>query len=284
MIQESGYETGREGEGVSRRSTRRRRKRLSEMQEGLCGLCWLPLHGSLSTDHILPRTWHDKLDKPGKHRWDNLQVAHVACDNRKGSYPSPWNRHTLRMTLATIREDDGLDTDSRLWKLVGDKPIPQNNPIVQGPEWDYPSTAFGLIVPYIHKYFTDQGLRVPRKIRRDQFLQQFEEWMEIEPMSTWFHNELALLATDAPEMWNRAVEHVMRLELPGYLRGELRMRPGFKVPTDAKGPPVGIRKVMDDEVVLEGFLWPTSDPLRFVVSKRRDDKPEGAIDEWCRHG
>ena len=86
--------------------------------------------------------------------------------------------------------------------------------------------------------------------------------------------------TEAPEMWSRAVEHVFRLSLPGYVRGELVMRPGFKVPADAKGPPVGIRQLMDDETVFEGFIWPTDDPLTFAISKLRADKPTNAVDAW----
>ena len=85
---------------------------------------------------------------------------------------------------------------------------------------------------------------------------------------------------EAPEMWSRAVEHVFRLSLPGYVRGELTMRPGFKVPADAKAPPVEIRKKIDDEVVFEGFIWPTDDPLTFAISKLREDKPVNAVGAW----
>ena len=264
---------------MSRRSTRRGRKLLCEMQEGLCGLCWRPLQENLSTDHILPQTWHDKLDKPEKNRTDNLQATHVDCDNEKGSYPSPWHRHTLRMCLAIVR-GEALDTDSFLWKLAGAKPASSNTPIFQGPEWVHLSSAYGLIVPYIHKYFNDQGRRVPPRIRSDQFLKQFIEWMNTEPMRTWHHNERAIMYAKAPEMWSRAVEHIFRLSLPGYVRGELTMRPGFKVPADAKVPPVGIRKLMDDEIVFEGFIWPTEDPLTFAISKLREDKPVNAVDAW----
>ena len=264
---------------MSRKSTRRGRKLLCEMQEGLCGLCWFPLDNNLSTDHILPRTWHDKLGKPDRNRWDNLQATHVDCDNDKGSYPSPWHRHTLRMCLAIVR-GEALDTDSILWKLAGEKPVSHNTPILQGPEWMHLSSAFGLVVPYIHKYFNDQGLRVPSRIRSDQFLPQFLEWMNSEPMRTWHHNERAMMSAQAPEMWSRAVEHVFRLSLLGYVRGALTMRPGFKVPADAKGPPVGVRQLIDDEVAFQGFIWPTDDPLTFAISKLRADKPEDAVDAW----
>ena len=264
---------------MSRKSTRKGRKMLLEMQEGLCGLCWRPLQDNLSTDHILPQTWHDKLGRPEKNRVDNLQATHVDCNSEKGSYPSPWHRHTLRMCLATIR-GEALDTDSFLWKLAGGKPTPQNTPICQGPEWIHLSSAYGLIVPYIHKYFNDQGLLVPSRIRSDQFLRQFIEWMDTEPMRTWHHNERAIMYAKAPEMWSRAVEHVLRLSLPDYVRGEISMRPGFKIPADAKGPPVRIRKLMDDETVFEGFIWPTNDPLKFAISKLRDDKPVNAVDAW----
>ena len=264
---------------MSRKSTRKGRKVLCEMQEDLCGLCWLPLQENLSTDHILPKSWYDKLGKTDKNRFDNLQAAHTACNRKKGSYPSPWHRHTLRMCLATIRGEE-LDTDSFLWKMAGPKPATQNTPILQGPEWVHLSGAFGLIVPYIHKYFNDQGLGVPPKIRSDQFSNQFVEWMKTEPMRTWFDNEQAMFFAAVPEMWNRAVEHEFRLSLPGYVRGELTMRPGFKVPADAAGPPVGIRKRMDDETVFEGFIWPTEDPLTFAISKLREDKPVNAVDAW----
>ena len=40
---------------MTRKSTRRERKRLLEQQEGLCGLCWLPLTADVTTDHILPK-------------------------------------------------------------------------------------------------------------------------------------------------------------------------------------------------------------------------------------
>ena len=106
------------------------------------------------------------------------------------------------------------------------------------------------------------------------------EWMNTEPMRTWHHNERAMMFAEAPEMLSRAAEHVFRLSLPGYVRGELTMRPGFKVPADAKGPPVGIRKLMDDETVFEGFIWPTEDPSTFAVSKLREDKPVNAVDAW----
>ena len=264
---------------MSRKSTRKGRKVLCEMQEGLCGLCWLPLQENLSTDHILPKSWYDKLGKTDKNRMDNLQAAHADCNSEKDSYPSPWHRHTLRMCLATIRGEE-LDTDSVLWKLAGAKPATQNTPILQGPEWVHLSGAFGLIVPYIHKYFNDQGLRVPPRIRSDQFSRQFIEWMNTEPMRTRYDNERAKMYAEAPEMWSRAVEHEFRLSLPGYVRGELTMRPGFKVPADAEGPPVGIRKQMDDETVFEGFIWPTEDPLTFAISKLREDKPVNAVDAW----
>ena len=264
---------------MTRKSTRRGRKLLCEMQEGLCGLCWLPLEENLSTDHILPQEWHDKLGKPDKDRWDNLQATHEACNHKKRSYPSPWHRHTLRMCLATVR-GEALDTESVLWKLAGEKPEPQNTPIVQGPEWEHLSSAFGLVVPYIHKYFNDQGLRVPARIRSGQFTEQFAEWMNTEPMRTWHHNERAIMYAQAPEMLSRAAEHVFRLSLPGYVRGELTMRPGFKVPADANAPPVRIRKRMDDATVFEGFIWPTEDPLTFTISKLREDKPVNAVDAW----
>ncbi len=264
---------------MSRKSTRLGRKRLLELQEGLCGLCWLPLQENLSTDHILPQAWHDKLGKPDKNRPDNLQTTHVDCNSKKGSYPSPWNRHMLRMCLATIR-GEALDTDSILWKLAGAKPASQNTPILQGPEWVHLSSAYGLIVPYIHKYFNDQGLNVPPRIRSDQFHEQFIDWMNTEPMRTWYDNEQIIMHAQAPEMWSRAVEHDFRLSLHGYVRGELTMRPGFKVPADAKGPPVGIRKLLGDETVFDGFIWPTGDPLTFAISKLRSDKPANAVDAW----
>ena len=265
---------------MSRRSsTRRGRKLLREMQEGLCGLCWRPLQKNLSTDHILPQTWHDRLGKPEKNRTDNLQATHVDCNNEKGSYPSPWHRHTLRMCLAMVRGEE-LDADALLWKLAGAKPASQNTPILQGPEWVHLSSAYGLVVPYIHKYFNDQGLSVPPRISSDQFSKQFSEWMNTEPMRTSYQNEQARMSAEAPEMWSRAVEHVFRLSLPGYVRGELTMRPGFRVPADAAGPPVGIRKLMDDETVFEGFIWPTEDPLTFAISKLREDRPVNAVDAW----
>lgn len=251
------------------------RKLLREMQEGLCGVCWRPLQKKCSLDHILPKTWHDKLGKSGKNHIDNLQATHIDCNSQKGSYPSPWHRHTLRMCLAIVRGED-LDTDSLLWKLAGGKPASQNTPILQGPEWVHLSSAFGLIVPYIHKYFNDQGLRVPPRIRSDQFT----EWMKAEPMRTWYHNEQAIMYAETPEMWSRAVEHAFMSSQPGYVRGKLTMRPGFKVPADAKGPPVAIRQKIDDEKVFEGFIWPTDDPLKFALSKLRYDKPANAVDAW----
>ena len=106
---------------------------------------------------------------PDKNRTDNLQATHVDCNNVKGSYPSPWHRHTLRMCLAIVR-GEALDTDSVLWKLAGEKPASsEHSDMVQGPEWVHLSSAYGLVVPYIHKYFNDQGLRVPPRIRSDQF-------------------------------------------------------------------------------------------------------------------
>lgn len=265
---------------MSRRATRKGRKRLLEMQEGLCGLCWLPLQENLSTDHILPQKWCDKLGKPEeKHRIDNLQAVHVACGTKKGSYPSPWHRHMLRMCLATIRGEE-LDTDTLLWKLAGEKPIPQNTPILQGPEWVYPASAYGLVVPYIHKYFNDQGFQVPPKIRSDQFFPQFTAWMDTEPMRAWHRNELEIMYAEAPLMWSRAAEHDFRVSLPGYVRGTLTMRPGFKVPAEAGGPPVAIRQQIGDETVFDGFIWPTDDPLEFALSKLPGDKPENAADAW----
>ena len=192
---------------MSRRSTRKARERLRGMQEGLCGLCWLPLDHDLSTDHILPQTWHDKLGRLDKDRMDNLQAAHQVCNRQKASYPSPWHRHTLALALAQVRGEP-LDTDSELWKLAGARPESQNSPLSPGHEWVHLVTAFGWVVPYICKYFNDQGLQVPRRIRSDQFTQQFEEWLDTEPMRTWRLNELSIMHAQAPEMFARAARHV----------------------------------------------------------------------------
>ena len=255
------------------------RKLLRDMQEGLCGVCWRPLPKNCSLDHILPKTWHDKLGKPGKNHIDNLQATHIDCNNKKDSFPSPWHRHTLRMCLAIVRGEE-LDTDSILWKLAGAKPASQNTLILQGSEWVHLSSAFGLIVPYIHKYFNDQGLRVPPRIRSDQFTQQFTEWMNTEPMRARYRDERAAMDAQAPEMWSRAIEHAFSVAQPGYVRGKLTMLPWFEVPADAKGPPVGIRQLVDDEIMFEGFVWPTDDPLKFAISKLREDKPANAVDAW----
>ena len=39
------------------------------------------------------------------------------------------------------------------------------------------------------------------------------------------------------------------------------MSPGFKVPADTEVPPVGIRKLMDDEIVFEGFNMAYGRPI-----------------------
>lgn len=47
--------------------------------EGRCGICGEPVMGPLHLDHILP------LAAGGTHEPDNVQLAHPACNQRKGA-------------------------------------------------------------------------------------------------------------------------------------------------------------------------------------------------------
>ena len=266
---------------MSTKATRRARKRLLHAQEGLCGLCWLPLTSDLSTDHILPQRWYKELGKSeSKHQEGNLQAAHTHCNKQKANYPSPWHRHSLRFFLARIRGTE-IDEEALLvWNIAGEKPVSQNTPLRPGPEWIYPKSSGLQLVPYVHKYFNDQGFSVPDKIRRDQFEPQFAAWMQQEPMRTWHQTEQAIMREQAHEMWQRALEHELRCSADGYVRGTIAMKPGFAIPEGSSGPPLPVRRTDHAGIEFEGFLWPTSDPLTFAVSRHRDDKPEEAIDQW----
>ena len=143
---------------MNTKAIRRARKRLLQAQEGLCGLCWLPLESDLSTDHILPQKWHKELGKAeSKHREANLQAAHTYCNKQKANYPSPWHRHSLRFFLALMRGTE-IDKDALLvWKIAGEKPVSQNTPLCQGHEWFYPQSSNLLLAPYVCEYFSQQG-------------------------------------------------------------------------------------------------------------------------------
>ena len=189
---------------------------LLEAQERLCGLCWCPLRNNIDTDHILPKAWHTKLGKPGKNRKDNLQATHENCNKQKGSYPNPWHRHTLRLCLALAR-GSALNTESFLKKLAGPGPAIQDQSLLQGPEQMHFRTAYGLTVPYICEYFSDQGLPVPARTRSDRFLQPFHEWLNTEPVQARIQSERADIYAEAPEMWNRAAAHVNRVPPGPYV-------------------------------------------------------------------
>ena len=50
-----------------------------ERDKGLCGLCGLPVPAEeMSIDHIIP------IRKAGTNEPDNLQLAHVRCNQSKG--------------------------------------------------------------------------------------------------------------------------------------------------------------------------------------------------------
>ena len=210
---------------------------LLEAQERLCGLCWCPLRNNIDTDHILPKAWHTKLGKPGKNRKDNLQATHVNCNKKKGSYPSPWHRHTLKMCLALARGST-LNVEPFLKKQAGPGPAFQDRALLQGPEQMHFRTAYGLTVPCICEYFSDQGLPVPARTRSDRFLQPFLEWLNTEPVQARIQSERADIYAEAPEMWNRAAAHVNRAS----------PEPCVSVPVDR------FRELLADEAVLGGVM------------------------------
>ena len=223
------------------------RPQLRRTQEGLCGICWRPLQQDIDTDHILPQVWHDKLRKPGKNRADNLQAVHVECNRMKGSYPSLWHRHTLKLCLALIRGGTP-NTEPVLWKLAGPVPAFQNRKL-QNPERVCFASAYGLIVPYIHKFFDRQNLQVPANIRSDRFLKPFLDWVNTEPMRTQHHVERAGMHAEAAAMWDRAAEHACRVPQPGEKRS-IRLR---------HDEPVGgvfsrFRELLDNEAVPDGVM------------------------------
>ena len=235
------------------------RMRLHDAQEGLCGICWLPLqdpaqgsphnpvHDSVDTDHILPQVWHAKLGKPGKNRADNLQAVHVECNRMKGPYPSLWHRHTLQMCLTQIR-DGTPNTESVLRKLSGPEPVFRARTLQRAERIHFRS-AYGLIVPYICKFFDNQKLRVPANARTDQFLQPFLEWVNTEPMRTQHHVERAGMHAEASEMRNRAAKHACRVPQSGkkYDTRPLRDEP-------ADGLAAMFQKLLDDEAVSGGVM------------------------------
>lgn len=99
------YENGENGRAVKHRyeskpgpralhaeGVRRRRARLlsrpnesvdvsvlAERQAGLCGICGDPLAVRSEVDHVMP------LSRGGSHTYDNVQLAHPACNRRKGA-------------------------------------------------------------------------------------------------------------------------------------------------------------------------------------------------------
>lgn len=58
-----------------------------ERDGNLCGICWLPVEEVPHLDHIFP------LAAGGTHEPDNVQIAHPACNRRKGA--------KVNFTLAT---------------------------------------------------------------------------------------------------------------------------------------------------------------------------------------
>lgn len=52
---------------------------LIQRDEGRCGVCGLPVMGPMSLDHIHP------LSRGGTHEPANCQLAHPACNSRKGA-------------------------------------------------------------------------------------------------------------------------------------------------------------------------------------------------------
>jgi len=47
---------------------------------GVCGICSQPVDfATFVVDHIIP------LERGGPHKRDNLQIAHLACNSRKGN-------------------------------------------------------------------------------------------------------------------------------------------------------------------------------------------------------
>ncbi len=54
--------------------------KLYERDEGICGICQEKCNwGDKSMDHIKP------LSKGGTHTWDNVQLAHLVCNSKKGN-------------------------------------------------------------------------------------------------------------------------------------------------------------------------------------------------------
>ena len=242
---------------------------LYKMQEGLCGICWYLLQGDSDVDHILPKAWHDKLDKPGKNRKDNLQATHTACNKQKGSSPSPWHRHTLRMCLACIR-GNRTNLDFVRGQLTGPIPAFRGQTMLQAPEKVLFASAYGLPVPYIHEYFNYQNRPVPATSRTDKFLGPFLEWLNTEPAQTRYFEERARMHAGTATMWNRAVKHVNRVPRPGSVDRQHNKRPQPNAGARVDQSPARLRTLLDDEALLGGVMAcgiPADDRRRETLQK-----------------
>lgn len=57
---------------------------LYQRDDGMCGICDEPVARSkASVDHVAP------VSKGGSHTWDNVQLAHLICNSRKGTRVQP---------------------------------------------------------------------------------------------------------------------------------------------------------------------------------------------------
>ena len=91
----------RAGLGLPGVGTRAHNERIGNRDNWICGICGMPVNPELSVyetewaatiDHIIPRC------KGGSNEDDNLQIAHLACNVRKGRYKTVelYEIHKLR--------------------------------------------------------------------------------------------------------------------------------------------------------------------------------------------
>lgn len=71
-----------------------------ERDGGLCGICGKLIPGGFTIDHIIP------LARGGKHCYENVQIAHSKCNNRKGSL-MPWEVALKGRPLRKDRKSKG---------------------------------------------------------------------------------------------------------------------------------------------------------------------------------
>ncbi|MCY3565814.1 MAG: HNH endonuclease [Gammaproteobacteria bacterium] len=162
---------------MTTKAQRRQRDRLLDQQNGLCGICWLPISDQAKAsknyerEHILPKVWYRDLSMEGKDDVSNLQAAHKACGQMKDREWLPWNRHLLA-AVTSFGEMPGPDTSASL-------------------------------IPYLAVYRSEQYLISPPTMEDPGFRQ----WLDTEPRRSWRTNSYRAWNDQAEFMYRRAIDH-----------------------------------------------------------------------------